>query len=70
MKEHFGKNLKVFRTINGDTQTDLARRLKVSNVSVVNWEKGRNFPRYETLGKIAEIYHCSINDLLSEKISI
>lgn len=68
MKKNFGKNLKVFRAIYGDTQTDLAKKIGVSTVTIVNWEKGRNFPKIETIGKITQIYNCTVDDLLEERV--
>lgn len=70
MKENFGKNLKVFRAIYGDTQTDLAKKLGVSLVSVSNWEKGKNFPQMHTIEKLTALYNCTVDDLLKERNKI
>lgn len=67
MKEHFGRNLKALRAIYGDTQADLAKKLSVSKQTIVNWEKGRTFPKMQILDEIAKTYHCCAEDLLKDK---
>lgn len=38
------------------TQADVAKALKVSNKSVINWEKGEVNPSYVTLRCLSDLY--------------
>ena len=40
----------------GVTQTDLANILMVSNATVRNWERGRNFPHRFQFNQLQEIF--------------
>lgn len=45
------------------TQSELAKRLKVNQTAISQWEAGRTLPRTELLPSIAEALGCTINDL-------
>ena len=47
MENKFSTILKDLREEKGLSQRDLAKKLKVSNVSVSNWEKDLKKPQYE-----------------------
>ena len=38
------------------TQEDIAKELKVSKTTVVNWEKGKVVPSFATLQMLANLY--------------
>lgn len=40
----------------GFTQEQIANRLKVSKVTIVNWEKGKAMPTFATVNALSEIY--------------
>ena len=48
----------------GLNQREAAKRLGVNQSTVCFWETGRNFPRAAMLVKMADLYCCTIDDLL------
>lgn len=72
------KNLQVLRRKNNLTQAEVAITLGVSASSVAKWETTNTYPRAELLPALADLLHCTIDDLFgrgkeekleSEKIS-
>lgn len=56
--------LKKIRSQANMTQVELARRLNVAQSSVATWENNENsYPRAELLPALADLLHCSIDDL-------
>lgn len=53
------------REKSGLTQQDLATVLGVDQSTVCLWETGKTQPRAKLLPKIAEIFNCTVDDLLS-----
>lgn len=47
------------------TQTEAAKALGVDQSTVALWETGKTRPRAQLLLRIAELYHCSVEALLS-----
>lgn len=45
--------------------TDVMSAMKVSDAAVYYWEAGRTVPNARRLGKLAELYGCSVEDLLT-----
>ena len=66
MREIFSKNLRDFMSLNGYTQADMARRMKVSTASTADWCTGKILPRMNKIQELAEWLDCSISDLLTE----
>ncbi|MPM30227.1 hypothetical protein SDC9_76775 [bioreactor metagenome] len=62
-------NLKALRLKAGYTQVAVAKRLNVHPSAVCGWESGRFFPKTSTLVQLAELYNCSVDELLKEKIA-
>ena len=58
--------LKKFREQAGLKQVEVARKLGLSNSTISMWETGDALPRAELLPKIAKLYNCSVDELLSE----
>lgn len=52
------------RLKNGLSQEDVAVAVGVTRQAVCQWEKGGSYPRGETLLKVAELYHCTTDELL------
>jgi transcriptional regulator with XRE-family HTH domain len=50
----------------GLTQREVAGQLDVAIASVCNWESGKNLPRLSMLGKLAEVYQVSTDELARE----
>ena len=48
----------------GLTQCDVAKLLGVTHSAVAMWETGRVLPRAALLKKIAELYQCTVDELL------
>ena len=58
-------NLKKYRVkVNNLTQQKLADALGVSRSTVAMWENGKNEPDNDMLGKIAEYFHITTDELL------
>lgn len=53
-----------YRKLRGLTQRDVANKLGVSSVSVLQWEKGQTYPQAGRLLQLADIYQCPVEDLL------
>ena len=64
MDHKFGNRLYELRKKAGLTQRALAGILHVSDKAVSKWETGASKPETQTLRKLAEIYHLSIDELL------
>ena len=58
--------LKQFREAAQMTQKEVAARLRVSRSAVAHWEQGRNGPSKRTLPRVAQLYGCSVEDLLDK----
>ena len=53
-----------FRKKIGLSQKELADKLHVSQQSISQWEKGLREPSIEMLKKLAEIFNCTIDELV------
>lgn len=63
IKTDLGQRIKLLRKKFQMTQKDLAERLNVTFQQIQKYEKGRNFPSYITLIKIAELFKVDIRYL-------
>lgn len=63
MQKKLGKVFKTIREGKKMTKVDLAKQLKVSEVSVANWEKGESVTLY-TVWLYAKMAKSSIGDFL------
>lgn len=59
--------IKAYRTKLGQTQAELASACNVKQNTVSAWETGRSEPDFESLKKMADIFDCSIDELLGQK---
>ena len=57
------KNLQALRRKNNLTQAEVAITLGVSASSVAKWETTNTYPRAELLPALADLLHCTIDDL-------
>ena len=46
---------------------DLAKALNVSKQTVSNWENDKRNPNIETLCKLADLYNCSLDELVGRE---
>lgn len=59
--------LKQFREAAKMTQGEVAARLQITRSTVAHWERGRNGPNKRILPRVAELYRCSVEDLLDSE---
>ena len=55
---------KTFRESQNMTQDELALKLNISRSSIAMWESGKSLPRTELLIKLADIFGCTIDELV------
>lgn len=63
--DYFAQQLRTKRKKAGMTQQQLADEMNVSRKTISGWETGRNRPDIDSLRKMADIYHISLDDLVS-----
>ena len=51
----------------GMTQVEVSRAMGVDQSAVSFWETGVHIPRGEKLVRLAELYGCTVDDLLKEE---
>lgn len=61
----FSEKLQQLRKQENLTQEQLADKLFVSRTAVSKWESGKGYPNIDSLKRISNIFHVSIDDLLS-----
>ena len=62
-----GQKIKKLRNENNLTQKDLSNMVNVTFQTVSKWEKDENEPDVSTLKKLASLFGCSLDYLLSEE---
>lgn len=55
--------LKALRVNAGLTQEQAAKAIGVNRMTVANWEAEKSWPDLKKLGKLAEIYGCTLDDI-------
>ncbi|HIW42891.1 MAG TPA: helix-turn-helix domain-containing protein [Candidatus Mediterraneibacter vanvlietii] len=58
-------NIRKLREENGMTQQQMAEQLYVSRQTVCRWENGSRTPDLDMAERIAEIFHVSVDELIS-----
>ena len=58
-------SIKQMREKCGMTQNDLAEKLGLDQSTVCLWETGKTQPRTKLLPKIAELFNCTVDELLA-----
>ena len=61
-------NLKVLRRVNGWTQAEAAKKLKIKLPTYQSYEDGRAEPDIARLIKIADTYKITVDKLIRDKI--
>jgi len=59
------RQLRCFREKMGWTQRDLAEKVGLSETTIWNYENGRREPRLQDLKKFAEVFNCTIDELVN-----
>lgn len=67
LRKVIADNLSYYRKANNLTQAKLAELLAYSDKAVSKWERGDGVPDIYILKKLADIYHITVNDLISKK---
>lgn len=65
--KQMGKKIVTLRKARNLTQTELADKMGVSFQAVSNWERGNSMPDISKLPQLAELFDCSVDELLDEK---
>ena len=65
----FGDKLYELRKKNGYSQEELADKLGVSRQSVSKWESNSTYPETDKIIQIANLFDCSMDDLINDKIT-
>ena len=63
------ERIKSLRSINNYTQADLAKALGITRSSVNAWELGISVPSTQYIVELANIFSCSTDYLLGQKIN-
>ena len=53
----------------GLTQDEVAKRMKVSKKTIINWEKGKAIPSFATAEKLSQIYDMPLDNIFLLKKS-
>lgn len=62
-----GKNIKNLRQQNRITQSELAKKMNVSQQTIGAWETGRAIPSSDTLNELADYFEVSTDYLLGRE---
>ena len=61
-----GNGLSTQRTRRKVSQEHVAKKLGVTQSAISQWESGETMPSADKLKAIAELYQCTVDDLLAE----
>lgn len=61
---------KELRELQGLKQIDVCPILNVTQGLVSQWETGKSSPRIELLPKLADLYNCTIDELLNYQTTV
>lgn len=59
--------IREYRRKNNITTTELGKLIGLSQSSISNFELGKSIPRIESLEKMADVFGCSVNDLIEKE---
>ena len=61
------QNLKPIREKKGLRVKEVSNKLKISRITLWQWENGKRTPSVENLAELAKLYDCTIDELLGDK---
>ena len=67
MTKTLGNRIQEFRKVAKMTQEELAERLGVTPQAVSKWETDNSYPDIDLLVEIADLFKCSVDELLGRK---
>lgn len=59
--------IKKHREAAGMSQQELAEKMKVTQSAVAKWENGETRPRVDKLAEMAELFGCSMDELMRKE---
>ena len=63
-------SLKALRVNANLNQQQVAERLGIAKVTLVNWEANKTYPTLVQLSKLCELYSCTLDDIfLPDKLT-
>lgn len=62
----FGEKLKKLRRENNFTQDELAEKIFVTRTAISKWETDKGYPSIESLKQLSNLFHISIDELISD----
>lgn len=62
------ERLSALRKSHNYTQEQLAKKLSVTRQTISKWEKGISEPSLDLLDKIADIYDCTVDELMDRNV--
>lgn len=65
-----GKKIKQLRESIEYSQAELAKKIGISREVLSNIENGVRMPKLEEINKLAHFFHCTIEDLISDKTNV
>jgi transcriptional regulator with XRE-family HTH domain len=68
--QRLGEKLRALRRKNGLSYRQLAAELGVTHVNLISIESGRSFPSLALLGKIADFFDVSYDELLDDDVEL
>lgn len=66
-KQTFGAMIARLRKEHGMTQLELAEKMSVTDKAVSKWERDLSFPDINSIPKLAEFFHVSVDELIQVK---
>ena len=69
MRRLFANNLRYYLNLNGYTQADMARYMKVSTATTAKWCTGVTMPRVDKIQSLCNWFGIEKSDLLDSKVS-
>lgn len=70
LRRNIANNLIHYRKESNLTQLELAEKLQYSDKAISKWERGESVPDIFILHTLADLYSCSVDDFLSERIKV
>lgn len=64
------ENLIKYRHQNNFSQDALAKKMYVSRQTISNWETGKTYPDIQNIVLLAEVYHVTVDQLVSDDINL
>ena len=64
-----GSNIKFFREMNNMTRQELSEKINVTTVTISRYENDKREPGLESLTKIADAFHITLDQLVNEDIN-